>query len=108
MMNHDFNNFGQSFSSRAARVQQTWYAVQRQPSWVVKAAVITFVLVFVVPIAVLVMIAVAAAVMVFALLAGFYMLTAKVRRWLGGHAGGGLARPRNDGRENVRVIRRDF
>lgn len=107
-MNDNFNNFGQAFSSGAARVQRTWYTVQSQPSWVTKAAVITFLLVFVVPIAVLVMMAVAAAVLVFAVLAGLYMLVAKVRAVFSGADRGLPGLRRNDGRENVRVIRRDW
>lgn len=94
-MNAPFDHFSRHASRGSARVIETWHMVSRQPSWVLRAVAITFLLVFAVPIVLLAVIAAAAAAVVFLLLAGAYMLFEKLRKTV-----------RGDGRSNVRVIQR--
>ncbi len=74
---------------------ETWQVVSRQPSWVLRAALITFLLVFAVPIVLLVLVAGIAAAAVFLVVAGFYRVFERLRSVV-----------RGDGRKNVRVIQR--
>jgi hypothetical protein len=80
----------------AQRATQAWQTINTQPSWIVKAATLVFLLVVGIPILLLVLLALILATAVFAVLWG-------VNRVLAGFRG---VLPRNDGRENVRVIRR--
>ena len=68
-----------------------------QPNWVVRAAMVAFIIVIAVPILLLVGIALIAATLVFGVLALINSIIRRIR-------GDGV---RNDGRENVRVIRRN-
>lgn len=88
-----FQQFGQYAGKGQARVVETWRMVARQPSWVVRAAIIVFVLVFAVPILLLALVAIIAAAVVFFVLGGGYVLYMKAR-----------AAIRGDGRKNVKVI----
>lgn len=76
---------------------QAWRAVQSQPSWIARLAGAIIVLVIAVPFVLLVLLALLAGVVVFGALALVNVVVAWVRGVL----------PRHDGRENVRVIRRD-
>jgi len=85
-----------------------WYArVQRQPSWVTRAALLTAGLVILVPLAVLAIAAALAAVVVFtvlgAVLSFYWAVRRGVGRLLGTSAATAPTRPR-DRRVNVRVI----
>lgn len=86
----------QMFSQHAQRAAHGYRAVQAQPNWVTRIALLTFVIVIGVPIAILVLFALFAAVAVFFVLALFATLVAKVRGSF----------PGDDGRSNVRVIQR--
>ncbi|MEE8155443.1 MAG: hypothetical protein V3T53_10875 [Phycisphaerales bacterium] len=72
-----------------------WLAAQ--PSWVVRLALVIFVLVIGLPLLLLAVVAVIAAIIVFTGLAIINAAGAKLRGLL----------PKRDGRSNVRVIRRD-
>ena len=79
------------------RVGTTWQTIQRQPSWILRAVAIVFFLVILLPILLLLLLAFLAAFALFAVLAAANRVI-------------GVFRPRerfDDGRENVRVIRRD-
>jgi predicted PurR-regulated permease PerM len=75
---------------------EAWQTVNRQPSWVVKAAALAFILVIGLPILFLVLLAMFVAVTLFFALAAVHKLIAGVRGVL----------PQRDGRKNVRVIQR--
>ncbi len=83
-----------------------WYAqVERQPSWVVKLALVAAVLVIVVPLALLTLAALLVAAAVFTVLA----LVARGLAVVGSlfdFSEPSHPTPRGDGRENVRVIQR--
>ena len=80
-----------------------WYVgVERQPSWVVKAAAIAGVLVIVVPVVLLTLAALVVAGLVF--LVG--SLLARILRLFGNPMREPVRYPADDGRENVRVIDR--
>ncbi len=83
-------------SQQRDRVARGYRWAQSQPSWIVRLAVLTFLLVVGLPILLLVMFAVLAASVVFGGLALFHTALGKLR---------GLPSHR-DGRKNVRVIRR--
>ncbi len=83
-------------SQQRDRVARGYRWAQSQPSWIVRLAVLTFLLVVGLPILLLVMFAVLAASVVFGGLALFHTALDKLR---------GLPSYR-DGRKNVRVIRR--
>ncbi|MEM6332308.1 MAG: hypothetical protein AAF823_03110 [Planctomycetota bacterium] len=93
-----------SYVRQSGRFGQAYGYVRRQPSWAVRLALTVGVLVVVVPVMVLVLAATLAAAVVL-LIAG---TLARAWRWLtvGGSTGTPAARPRDDGRRNVRVIRR--
>jgi hypothetical protein len=87
-----------SFSTGAVdRTRVAWRSAAEQPNWIVKVTALAFLLVVVLPILLLLAVAGLVAAVVFAVLIGFHRL----RLALSG------LRPRDDGRENVRVIRRD-
>jgi hypothetical protein len=94
MMNADrpFN----TFHATAQRAGATWSTIQRQPSWVSRAALLCFVALVALPVILLVLLAFAAAFVLFAILAGVNVVLNAFRGVL----------PRSDGRENVRVIQR--
>lgn len=79
------------------RVFSTYRYVQRQPSWITRAALYVFLIVVGLPIALFLLLAFALAVVVFGTLALGYALVQRVRRMI----------PGSDGRSNVRVIVRD-
>ncbi len=88
-----------------------WYSrVERQPSWVVKAAITAAILVVVVPLALLTLSAILVGLFIFILLSVFLVmanLVAGVSRH-GGHFSDSPDRKQthDDGRRNVRVIHR--
>lgn len=94
-----------------------WRTVSSQPGWVGRAVAGIFVLVLVVPFLLLLLLALFAATMLFLVLAGINAIGRTVRGAFGsstdggGDRGAGLgSRPGTrdqDGRRNVRVIRRD-
>ena len=84
-------------SQGANRASALWQTAATQPNWVSRFALMTFIIVIGLPIFLLVIFALLAATFVFALLAGINFCLYKVRGVL----------PQKDGRENVRVIRRD-
>jgi hypothetical protein len=73
-----------------------WRLAARQPSWVTRFALLAFLLVIGLPLAILFLLALLAATLVFGALA----LASAAGMWLRGKL------PRRDGRENVRIIRR--
>ncbi|MEM7227706.1 MAG: hypothetical protein AAF432_02720 [Planctomycetota bacterium] len=81
----------------ASQARQAWAVAQRQPSWVTKVAAVTFMLVIALPLLLLLVLAIAMAVVVFIVLG----LVAAVVRGVRG------VLPRQDGRENVVVRRRE-
>ena len=72
-------------------------AVNRQPNWVLRIALLVFLLVIGIPIFLLLLVAFLAAIIVFTVLAFVNMLLGPLR--------GGRSKP--DGRKNVRVIERN-
>jgi hypothetical protein len=78
-------------------VTRAWHYVNRQPGWVTRWAMLVFLLIIGLPIALLFGIAILGAVLLFGTLAVVNALILQAR---------GLF-PRKDGRENVRVMRRD-
>ena len=92
-MSDPFQQFSQYASKGQARVVETWRLAARQPSWVTRAAIVAFILIFALPILLLAMVAIIAAAAVFLALTGIYVLYARARGLFVG-----------DGRKNVRVI----
>lgn len=93
---------------RQHRTFGPWFAqVERQPSWVVKLALAATVLVIVVPLALLTLAAVFVGLAVF-ILAGFIVSGGRVLSDLfsGRGRGGGTTVHVDDGRRNVRILRR--
>lgn len=86
------SNFTDSGAHGASHV---WQTVSSQPSWIARAAIVTFLIVIGLPILLLLLLALFLAATVFAVLAAIYRLSPWVRGAL----------PRSDGRENV-VVRR--
>lgn len=78
------------------RAGQAWRVASRQPSWITRLTVLTFLLVIGIPVAVLILAAILAAGIIFGLLVLANNLVMKIKGML----------PKRDGRENVRVIRR--
>jgi uncharacterized membrane protein HdeD (DUF308 family) len=78
-------------------VRTAWHTVQSQPSWIVRATTMAFLIIVGIPILLVVLLALFVSTVVFLVLAGCARLIGGVRRVL----------PADDGRENVRVIRRD-
>lgn len=88
-------NFSQEGTRRASAA---WSAARAQPSWVTRAVVVTFLVVIGIPFLILFMLAVLAAGIVFGILSlvsSLFGLRSRVGQ-----------RDDNEGRENVRVIRR--
>ncbi|MAT80075.1 MAG: hypothetical protein CMJ29_00330 [Phycisphaerae bacterium] len=79
------------------RMAQAFQAAQGQPNWVVRIVVLTFLLVIGIPILLLLLVAGLAAAMVFMVLSTI--------NWIMVRLGGST--PKDDGRRNVRVIKRD-
>lgn len=98
---------------------EAWQVVSRQPGWVTRAVLTLFLLLLALPFLLLLLIAIGAAGLLFAVLALANAAAASVGRLLGGERGGGLDRgdpprggggpipPDREGRDNVRVVRRD-
>ena len=82
--------------SGAQRAAAAWQTAASQPSWVARAALLVFLIVVGLPLLALFLVALFLATIVFAVLAGVNFVLLKIRGIL----------PRNDGRENVRVIQR--
>lgn len=78
-----------------------WRMASKQPGWVSRIAAIAFLLIIGLPILLLVGLAILAAVVVFFVLALVNLVMNIVGGWFRGMG------PRRDGRENVKVIRRD-
>ncbi len=83
-------------SAGQQRAAAAWQAINRQPSWLVKAVALVFVLVIGLPILLLAILAFLIATLFFTILWGVNRLVLAVKGRL----------PVRDGRENVRVIRR--
>ena len=83
-------------STGSQRAGQAWRMASRQPSWITRLTVLTFLIVVGIPIALLILGAVFAAAIIFGVLVLFNSLLMKIKRLL----------PKRDGRQNVRVIRR--
>jgi len=79
------------------RMAQAFQAAQGQPNWVVRLAILTFLLIIGIPILLLLMAAGLAAALVFMVLSAI--------NWVMVRLGG--AKSKDDGRRNVRVIKRD-
>ena len=109
---------------------EAWQVVSRQPGWITRAVLTLFMLLIALPFLALFVLAIIGATLLFLVLAAVNMVLGSIRSLLGGggplagpgaaadtdaDAGaGGQSRPRGprprdgrDGRENVRVIRRD-
>ena len=71
--------------------------VNRQPNWIMKTAVLAFLLVIGVPILILLLLAAVVATVVFAVLTGCNLLLGRLRK----------GSTPDSGRQNVRVINRD-
>jgi hypothetical protein len=88
----------------AGRTVHVWRRVAAQPNWVLRAALMTFLIVLALPMLLLLLAAMLLSVLVFGSLALFHALGEGWRRLFGG-------RPRDlahaEGRRNVRVIRHD-
>lgn len=85
---------------------RAWHTrVSRQPGWVIGVTVAAIVLVFVIPLALLAMAALLVGTLVFLVAAAIAKLSAIVTGLLGGEVREPY--PTEDGRENVRVIRRE-
>ncbi|HRP63869.1 MAG TPA: hypothetical protein PK400_11285 [Phycisphaerales bacterium] len=80
----------------AGRAGAAWRTVASQPSWITRIALMAFLIIVGLPILLLLLFALLVATIVFVILA---LINAVLVRLRG-------AMPRNDGRENVRVIRR--
>lgn len=96
MMTMDAGRTFQTFHATARRAGATWSTIQRQPSWVSRAALMCFVVLVALPVIALILLAFAVAFVLFAILAGVNVIVNAFRGVL----------PRSDGRENVRVIER--
>ncbi len=83
-------------SQSQQRAQSAWTAINTQPSWIVKATLLAFILVIGVPILLLVFLALIAAAALFAILWAFNRVVSIFKGLL----------PQRDGRSNVRVIQR--
>jgi uncharacterized membrane protein HdeD (DUF308 family) len=90
MFRVNVRNYATSGSERASAA---WQSINAQPSWLARAVVWAFLLVVALPVLLLLFVALLVATVVFGVL------------WLVNQALL-LVRPRRDGRENVRVIRR--
>ena len=82
----------------AQRVSAAFQAVNRQPNWVARAAMLTFLVVVGIPILLLLLLAAMAASVVFVVLIGVSRVARLFR---------GSQEPPGGGRRNVRVINRD-
>jgi len=83
-------------SDGVGRARTSWRAARRQPNWLVGTTAMVFLLVIALPIFLLILLALLAATAVFGVLWGVNRLVSAVRGLL----------PRDDGRRNVRVLRR--
>ncbi len=87
-----------SYANRgSARTRAAWETIQRQPGWLVKATALAFIIVLGLPLLLLLLLALLIATIIFAVLFGVHFLLAPLRG----------ARRDRDGRENVRVVRRE-
>ncbi len=74
-----------------------WRAAQSQPGWLARVIAVVLILILIVPIVILTVLAVLLVAIAFGILA----VAHRIRRWFRSLL------PRDDGRQNVRVIRRD-
>ena len=81
----------------AQRAGATYRAAARQPSWIVRAVTLTILLVIAIPVFLLVMFALLCGAIVFTVLYGVNAVITGVKNLF----------PGSDGRENVRIIRRE-
>ncbi|MHC5028070.1 MAG: hypothetical protein ACYTGR_15055 [Planctomycetota bacterium] len=84
------------YSAQASRVASTWRVVNAQPNWVARTAAMAGFLILAIPIILLIGFALVVATLLFMVLAAANWVIRTVKGVL----------PRDDGRENVRVIRR--
>lgn len=89
-----FSDFANGGARHAATMRRV---VVQQPSWIVRVAMLAFVLIVAIPFLVLFVVAVVVGGLLFAGLAAVNAVVGRIRGSL----------PKDDGRENVRVIRRD-
>jgi len=78
------------------RATAAWQRINTQPSWIVKATALAFILVVGVPIVLLILLALVVASVLFAILWGVNQIILGFKGFL----------PEREGRKNVRVIRR--
>lgn len=88
------NDFFNAGSEQSGTV---WRTVSRQPSWITKLTVLVFIIVIGIPILLLVLAGAIVAMCVFGVLMLFHLGKMKITQLFAG----------NEGRQNVRVIRRD-
>ena len=99
---------------------EAWQVVSRQPGWITRAVLTLFLLLLALPFLLLLLLAIGAAGLLFLVLALANAVAASLQRLVGGGGdGGGLSRggpprgsgqaipPDREGRDNVRVVRRD-
>jgi hypothetical protein len=91
-----FDQFRMISAAQAHRARSVFRTISAQPNWIFRLAGLAFILVLGLPIVALSVLAVFAAIVVFSILAAVNILMTRLRWVL----------PRNDGRSNVRVIRR--
>ena len=97
-------------TTAAGRMGSVWRLAASQPGWLLRIALLTFLLVLGLPLILLALVAILLASAVFAVLAVAHGTIERIRgRGPGGGPSGGVSGGllgRRDGRENVRVIQR--
>ena len=83
-------------TSGAQRAATAWQTAAAQPSWITRVTMLVFLVVVGLPLLLLILLALFAATVVFFALAAVNFVLSRFRRIL----------PRDDGRQNVRVIER--
>jgi amino acid transporter len=83
-------------NTAGGRASAAFRAMQAQPAWITRFALLTMFIIIALPILLLVLLAIVASVVVFGTLAIVNILLRKIRSII----------PQHDGRENVRVIQR--
>ena len=89
--------FGSFINEGAQRAGATYRYAARQPSWIMRAVTMTVLLIIAIPIFLLVMFALLCGAIVFAVLYGVHAIASGIRNLF----------PGSDGRENVRIVRRE-
>ena len=87
----------QFINSGSQQTGTVWRVASRQPSWITKITLLVFFVVIGIPVLLLVLVGAVVAMFVFAVLMLFHLGRMKVRQMF----------PSNEGRKNVRVVRRD-